>query len=122
MIESRHTDIHGYDVHYWEGGEGFPVLMLHGVGPGTSIMGNFEPAIAPLTDRYHLFASDLIGFGGSGRKSDMPLFDIDLWIRQGVALIDLLPDGPCGIAGHSMGGALSMKIAAASDRVTPCVD
>ena len=118
MIESRHTDIHGYDVHYWEGGEGFPVLMLHGVGPGTSIMGNFEPAIAPLTDRYHLFASDLIGFGGSGRKSDMPLFDIDLWIRQGVALLDLLPDGPCGIAGHSMGGALSMKIAAASDRVT----
>ncbi|MGB0631007.1 MAG: alpha/beta fold hydrolase [Alphaproteobacteria bacterium] len=117
-IESRHTDFNGYDVHYWEGGSGFPVLMLHGVGPGTSIMGNFEPAMAPLTERYHLFAADLIGFGESGRKSAAPLFDVDLWVEQGLALLGAMPDGPCGIAGHSMGGALSLKIAAASDRIT----
>ena len=117
-LESRHTKIEGYDVHYWEGGNGFSVLMLHGVGPGTSIMGNFEPAMAPLAERYHLVASDLIGFGDSGRKTGQPYFDVDLWVRQGLALLDMLPDGPCGIAGHSMGGALSLKIAAASDRIT----
>ena len=44
-IESRYAEVEGYDVHYWEGGDGFPVLMMHGVGPGTSIMGNFEPAM-----------------------------------------------------------------------------
>jgi 2-hydroxymuconate-semialdehyde hydrolase len=117
-IESRHTDIEGYDVHYWEGGSGFPVLMLHGVGPGTSIMGNFEPAMAPLAESYHLFATDLIGFGDSARKTDAPYFDVDLWVRQGLAMLDRMPDGPCGVAGHSMGGAIAMKIAAASDRVT----
>jgi len=117
-LQSRHTDFQGYDVHCWEGGNGFPVLMLHGVGPGTSIMGNFEPVIEPMAERYHLIAPDLIGFGESGRKSDPPLFDVNLWVHQALALLDLMPDGPCGIAGHSMGGALSLKIAAASDRIT----
>lgn len=116
-IESRRAQIEGYDVHYWEGGSGFPVLMLHGVGPGTSIMGNFEPAMAPLAERYHVFAADLVGFGESGRKSDEPYFDVGLWVRQGLTMLDLLPDGPCGVAGHSMGGAIALKIAAASDRV-----
>ena len=117
-VKSRFTTVEGYDAHYWEGGNGFPVVMLHGVGPGTSIMGNFEPAIGPLTAHCHIFASDLIGFGDSGRKLNPPYFDVDLWVRQGLALLDLLPDGPCGIAGHSMGGALALKIAAASDRIT----
>ena len=117
-IESRTTKVEGYDVHYWEGGSGFPVLMMHGVGPGTSIMGNFEPAMAPLADRYHLFATDLIGFGDSARKTDAPLFDVELWVRQGLALLYTLPDGPCGVAGHSLGGALALKIAAVSDKVT----
>jgi 2-hydroxymuconate-semialdehyde hydrolase len=117
-IKSRNTDIEGYDVHYWEGGIGFPILMMHGVGPGTSIIGNFEPALAPLAERYHLFATDLIGFGDSDRKTEPPFFDIDLWVRQGMALLEKLPDGPCGVVGHSLGGALALKIAAASDKVT----
>lgn len=118
MLESRYTNVENLQVHYWEGGSGFPVLMLHGVGPGTSIMGNFEPAMKPLSDRYHVFASDLIGFGKSARKSEPPYFDAELWVQQGLALIDLLPEGPCGVAGHSMGGAVCLKLAARSDRVT----
>jgi 2-hydroxymuconate-semialdehyde hydrolase len=117
-IESCRAEVEGYDVHYWEGGAGFPILMMHGVGPGTSIMGNFEPTMAPLAERYHLFATDLIGFGDSARKTDAPFFDVDLWVRQGLALLEKLPDGPCGVAGHSLGGALALKIAAASDKVT----
>lgn len=118
MLESRRADIEGYDVHYWEAGAGFPVLMLHGVGPGTSIMGNFEPALEPLAQRYHLFATDLVGFGNSARKTEEPYFDAELWVRQGLAMLDLMPDGPCGVAGHSLGGALALKIAARSERVT----
>lgn len=120
MLESKTARIEGYDVHYWEGGPadggGFPVLMMHGVGPGTSIMGNFEPVLAPLSERYRLLATDLIGFGQSARKSAEPYFDVELWVRQGLALLDLMPDGPCGVAGHSLGGALALKVAAAAGR------
>jgi hypothetical protein len=37
-----------HQVHYLEGGSGFPLPMLHGVGPGTSVMGNFGPVLEPL--------------------------------------------------------------------------
>lgn len=117
-MESRYTEIEGYRVHYWEGGSGFPILMMHGVGPGTSIVGNFEPALEPLAGRYHIYATDLIGFGNSAWKTEAPYFDVDLWVRQGLAMLELMPDGPCGVAGHSLGGALALKVAAASPRVT----
>lgn len=118
MLEEKFTEIEGHRVHYWEGGSGFPILMMHGVGPGTSIVGNFEPVLEPLAERYHIIACDLIGFGGSDRKSEAPLFDLELWVRQGLAMLELFPDGDCGVAGHSLGGALALKIAGNSPRIT----
>jgi len=117
-MDSKFTSVEGHKAHYWEGGTGFPVLMLHGVGPGTSIIGNYGPVLEPLSKSgLHLFAMDLIGFGQSDRKNGKPYFDVELWVRQAEALIALMPDGPIGVAGHSMGGALALKVAARSKRV-----
>ncbi len=117
MLESTFAEIEGYKVHLWEGGSGFPVLMLHGVGPGTTIVGNYGPVLEPLAERCRVVAVDLIGFGESERKAAPPYFDVDLWVRQGLALLDRLGDGPCGIAGHSLGGALALKIASRAPRI-----
>ena len=65
MLESKTVKVEGIDVHYWAGGTGFPLLMLHGVGPGTSIQGNFGPVLEPLAARCRIVAVDLIGFGAS---------------------------------------------------------
>jgi 2-hydroxymuconate-semialdehyde hydrolase len=116
-MESKFNDVDGYRVHYWEGGKGFPLLMLHGVGPGTSIIGNYGPVLEPLAAQFHIVAPDLIGFGKSDRKRAEPFFDVDLWIGQGLAMLELLPAGPVGVAGHSLGGALALKLAARSGRV-----
>jgi hypothetical protein len=32
-MDSRHVTFDGHEVHYWHGGTGSPVLMIHGVGP-----------------------------------------------------------------------------------------
>ena len=117
-MDSKHATLLGHQVAYLEAGSGFPILLLHGVGPGTSGPGNFGPVLEPLAQRFHIFAMDLIGFGGSERNRNTPRFDIDLWVRQAEAMLALMPPGPVGIIGHSMGGAMALKLAARNTRVT----
>jgi 2-hydroxymuconate-semialdehyde hydrolase len=82
VLESKYTEVDGVRAHYWQGGSGFPLLMLHGVGPGTSSQGNYGPVLEPLAARCHIVAPDLIGFGGSHRKRTQPYFDIELWYAR----------------------------------------
>jgi len=117
-MESKSAAICGHTVRYREGGTGMPVLLIHGLGPGTSIVGNFGPVLEPLCRSVHVFGMDLIGFGESDRRREPPYVDVGLWIDQALGLIALMPAGPVGIAGHSFGGALALKVAARCPRVT----
>ena len=103
-------------VHCWEGGSGFPILLMHGSGAGAATMGNWKRVIEPLSRKYHVLAADLVGFGQSGRKKEKPYFDMAMWMRQGRALLSRL-EGDAGIIGHSISGALSLMIAAREPRV-----
>lgn len=107
----------GIPVHYLEGGAGFPVLMIHGSGPGASTLGNWRLVLEPLAQRFKIYAMDLIGFGRSGRKPAPPYFDMALWMRQCHAMIERIGAPHLGIIGHSISGALGLKLAASSPRV-----
>ena len=44
---------------------------------------------------------------------------MDLWVRQGLAVLDHFTGGKrCGLVGHSLGGALALKIASHAPQVT----
>ncbi len=107
----------GMQLQCWQGGQGFPIIMMHGSGAGASTMGNFKRIIEPLTQKYSILAADLIGFGQSGRKSAEPYFDVDMWVRQGEKMIELIGGGPVGVIGHSLSGALALKLAARNGNV-----
>ena len=56
--------------------------MLHGSGPGAGTIGNWRLVLEPLAARYRITATDLIGFGASGRKTEEPYFDLPLWLAS----------------------------------------
>jgi 2-hydroxymuconate-semialdehyde hydrolase len=116
-LQERDTTFEGIPVHYWEGGQGRPLLLIHGSGPGASTLGNWRLVLEPLAERYHVIAPDLIGFGLSGRKKEKPYFDFDLWFRQSRAMLDLFQESEFAIMGHSISGALALRLAATDPRV-----
>jgi 2-hydroxymuconate-semialdehyde hydrolase len=106
-----------YSIRCYEAGAGKPLLLLHGIGPGTSIIANFAPILGPLAGRFHVHACDFVGFGGSARKRELPYFDFDLWLRQAEFLLERVAPGPVSVLGHSMGGAIALKLARRNGRI-----
>src|SRR5690625_1863935 len=105
-------------VAYWESGQGEPLLLLHGSGPGASSHGNWRLILEPLSKHFHVIATDLIGFGESDRKTVEPYFDYDLWFRQATHMLGLFQSDSVNILGHSLSGALALKFAALDRRVS----
>lgn len=105
-------------------GSGAPLLLLHGVGPGTAIPANFSSVFDALARHYHVTGVDLVGFGGSSRKMDEPLFDFELWVRQAAFVAGELMHAagqPLRVWGQSIGGALALRLAAAHEGISHVV-
>ena len=115
--------IEGCSAAYFEGGVPgkLPLLLMHGLGPGAAVGSAFAPVIDFLCDHFHVFATDLIGFGHSGRKAAPPYFDFNLWVRQARTLMGIMPAGPVGVFGHSASGAIALRLASSEPRVTAVI-
>lgn len=109
--------VRGIKAQCWEGGQGRPLLLLHGSGPGAASPGTWRHVLEPLKSRFHLYVTDLIGFGESGRKREGPYFDPGLWLDQVRALMDAVPERELFMVGHSISGALALRIASEDPRV-----
>ncbi|MGH9061182.1 MAG: alpha/beta fold hydrolase, partial [Acidimicrobiales bacterium] len=57
----------GQELHYHEAGEGAPLLLLHGSGPGVSGWSNFRGNLPVFAERFRTLVPDLPGFGRSPR-------------------------------------------------------
>lgn len=118
-MNERGFDFRGIPVHYVEGGRGGrPILMIHGSGPGASTQGNWRRVLEPLARHHRIYAMDLIGFGKSGRKPAPPYFDFALWVDQCLEMIQRMPQEPVGIIGHSISGALALRLASREPRIS----
>lgn len=98
----------GGPVHYLDfGGEGSPLLMVHGLG-GNAL--NWMAVAPGLAQHHHVVALDLAGFGQT------PLFKRSAAVGANAELvsdfIDLVFDEPVTLIGNSMGGYISVLVAA----------
>jgi 2-hydroxymuconate-semialdehyde hydrolase len=91
-------------------GEGFPVLLIHGSGPGVSAWANWRLVIPELEKTRRVIAPDMVGFGFTDRPEGIR-YDLDTWIGQLIALMDALDVEQADVIGNSFGGALSLAAA-----------
>jgi pimeloyl-ACP methyl ester carboxylesterase len=111
-VESQETDVDGQPVHFYRlrgQGRGPPVVLVHGLGGSA---GGFSRVLFDLASRFsRVLAVDLPGHGFSAQYGKGPvcvrgqLEVLRDWLRQQV-------DEPAFVVGNSLGGAMSMQLAA----------
>ncbi|ATB42427.1 Menaquinone biosynthesis related protein, putative DHNA-CoA thioesterase [Cystobacter fuscus] len=94
-----------------EGGEGPPLVLLHGRGSAAS---TWFPLLPALAREYRVLAVDLPGFGGSAAAPG-PLRTAEDGLRFFVEpveeVLSALAPGPMTLVGHSLGGLVALELA-----------
>jgi 4,5:9,10-diseco-3-hydroxy-5,9,17-trioxoandrosta-1(10),2-diene-4-oate hydrolase len=100
----------GRDIFVVEVGEGPPLLMLHGGGPGATGAANFLRNIPTLAERFRLIIPDMPGYGRSAKGLDRkdPFGDL---AGAMLGLMDALGVAKAHALGNSLGGACALRMA-----------
>jgi 2-hydroxy-6-oxonona-2,4-dienedioate hydrolase len=107
---SRFLDTPQGRLHYNEAGEGPPLLLLHGSGPGVNGWANFQGNLPVFAERFRTLILDLPGFGesepveGGHPRVSAP----DAVVR----FLDGLGIDRSSMLGNSMGGSVAAAVAA----------
>ncbi|MEU4486706.1 alpha/beta fold hydrolase [Streptomyces purpurascens] len=103
-------DVAGKKIFVAETGEGPPVLLLHGGGPGASGVSNYARNLAELSKEYRVIVPDLPGYGRSTKGVDGadPFGYLADAIR---GLLDKLGLDKAHFVGNSYGGACALRLA-----------
>jgi pimeloyl-ACP methyl ester carboxylesterase len=106
-VSSRCVKVGSYCVHYFEGGQGRPLLLIHGLGARSEYWAPQMPAY--VANGFHLYALDLLGCG----QTDRP--DIAYTIQQQTNLVrdfmESLRIERADVVGWSMGGWVALQFA-----------
>lgn len=100
----------GYRTNLHDQGEGSPVLLIHGSGPGVTAWANWRGIIPQLARTRRVIAPDMLGFGYSERPVDQR-YDQRRWVEHALGVLDALGIEQVDIVGNSFGGGLALALA-----------
>lgn len=103
-------DVNGIATNYHDVGEGDPVLLIHGSGPGVSAYANWRAVLPVLAEKHRVIAPDVLGFGYTERPEGVT-YDMATWTEHLVGLMDALGIEKAAVVGNSFGGALALNVA-----------
>ena len=102
------AEVDGLRLRYRDGGSGEPVLLLHGIGRSLE---DWTEQHDRLSDRYRVISLDLPGFGYSDRlPGSTTLTGLAAALPRFLDAVGVA--GPVHVVGHSLGGAVAMRLAA----------
>jgi pimeloyl-ACP methyl ester carboxylesterase len=106
-IKSRYAQVGPYRIHYLVGGDGPPLLLLHG-HPSQAV--EWSPILPQLTRSHRVIAIDFLGYG----ESDAPNIDYTIATQTDMVkgLLDVLGIPQTDVLGFSLGGWVALKLAA----------
>ncbi|MDH3047561.1 alpha/beta fold hydrolase [Gordonia alkanivorans] len=95
-------------LRYHEAGDGPPLLLLHGSGPGVTGWRNYRGVLADLAEHFRCLVLEFPGFGvsdpGDGHPMAMAQTSVGLFL-DGLGL------GAVNMIGNSMGGIVAARVA-----------
>ena len=109
QVKGLYETAHGVKTHYVCAGQGEPIILIHGGGPGASGATGWSNTIPALAEHFRVYAIDLIGNG----DSDKPIMDYSLLtlVDHVAGFVDALNLKSVRIMGNSQGAYVAMKYA-----------
>lgn len=107
QVRSLFETVYGVRTHYVTAGEGEPLILIHGGGPGASGATAWAQTIPALAKHFKVYAIDLIGNG----DTDIPLveFSLQTLVEHVAGFIDTLKLPKVRIMGNSQGAYVAAK-------------
>ncbi|MFA1551009.1 alpha/beta fold hydrolase [Actinomadura chokoriensis] len=95
-------------LRYHEAGEGPPLLLLHGSGPGVTGWRNFNGNLARFAEHFRCLVLEFPGFGVSDPTDAHPMMAAGGAV---IRFLDGLNLGQVDVIGNSMGGIIGTQVA-----------
>jgi pimeloyl-ACP methyl ester carboxylesterase len=107
-LESKFLTVEGVRLHYQELGSGYPVICIHGAGPGASAESNFKLNAPAFAEKFRVILYDMPQYGKSERVVlTEPRLKYNARILN--SFVAALGIDKAHIVGNSMGGQVAMK-------------
>lgn len=106
-VERKTVQIPGFEIAYLDGGQGEPLVLVHGIGADKD---NFAQIAPFLRGVGRLLAPDLPGFGESSKPADAD-YSIGVQAERLGQFLDALKLPRAHFGGNSMGGAIVLEFA-----------
>lgn len=100
----------GWQTNILDKGQGHPVMLLHGSGPGVTAWANWRTVIAGLSEQRRVIAPDILGFGFSEQPAGQH-YNKATWVEHVIGVMDALDLPQVDLLGNSFGGGLALAVA-----------
>lgn len=100
----------GLKTNYLEMGEGRPIVLIHGSGPGVSAYANWRLVLPKIAHYARAIAVDVAGFGFTELEPGAN-YTIEYWLEHLTSFLDELGIERASFLGNSFGGVLSTHFA-----------